>query len=67
MSNRFQNQVALVTASTAGIGYAIAERLAEEGAIVHLCSRKEKNVREATDQLKAKGFKVHGHVCNVGN
>jgi dehydrogenase/reductase SDR family protein 4 len=36
-----------VTASTQGIGFAIALRLAQEGGIVHICSRKEKNVIEA--------------------
>jgi dehydrogenase/reductase SDR family protein 4 len=36
-----------VTASTQGIGFAIAERMAEEGGIVHICSRKEQNVKDA--------------------
>ena len=56
----------MVTASTAGIGYAIAERMAQEGAFVHICSRKEANVRKAINDLQRKGLKVHGHVCNVG-
>ena len=58
----------LVTASTAGIGFAIAERLAQEGAFVHICSRKEKNVQEAVQKLNSKGLasRVYGHTCNVG-
>ena len=55
-----------MTASTAGIGYAIVERIAKEGGFVHLCSRKEKNVKEAVAKLEAQGLKVKGHVCNVG-
>jgi dehydrogenase/reductase SDR family protein 4 len=37
---RYENKVCLVTASTAGIGLAIAKRMAEEGAQVIICSRK---------------------------
>jgi NAD(P)-dependent dehydrogenase (short-subunit alcohol dehydrogenase family) len=36
---RFEGKTVLITAATAGIGKAIAERLAEEGAAVFLCSR----------------------------
>lgn len=44
---------ALVTGSTAGIGYAIARGLAESGAIVTLNGRSEARVKEATAQLQA--------------
>jgi len=54
-----------VTASTQGIGYAIAKRLAQEGAKVVVSSRKEKNVTEAVDKLKNEGLTVHGLVCHV--
>ena len=64
--NRFQNQVCLVTGSTKGIGLGIAKRLAEEGGIVHICSRKKKNVDKAVSELKSKGYNVFGHICNVG-
>lgn len=36
---RLEGKVALVTAATAGIGLAIAERLGKEGARVYICSR----------------------------
>eukprot|EP00347_Sterkiella_histriomuscorum_P006988 403350679 len=62
---RYENKVCLVTASTQGIGFAIAERMAKEGGQVIICSRKEKNVKEALDKLK--DYKVEGHACNIGN
>ncbi|CDW74099.1 dehydrogenase reductase sdr family member 4 [Stylonychia lemnae] len=62
--NRYKDKVCLVTASTQGIGFAIAKRMAEEGAFVYICSRKEKNVKEALDKLK--GLKVEGYPCHIG-
>jgi dehydrogenase/reductase SDR family protein 4 len=53
---RFKDQVILVTASTQGIGYAIAERMGKEGGFIHICSRKEKNVNEAVTSLQKSGI-----------
>lgn len=64
---RFSGKVAIVTASTQGIGFGIAERLGLEGASVVISSRKQKNVDEAVEKLKAKGIDVLGVVCHVSN
>ncbi|CAG9561228.1 unnamed protein product [Danaus chrysippus] len=66
-SNRLKGKVAIVTASTEGIGYAIAKRLGDEGASVIISSRKEDNVKKATDSLRKDGINVEGLVCHVGN
>lgn len=41
IDQRFQGKVAIVTASTQGIGFAIAQRLGLEGASVVISSRKQ--------------------------
>ena len=65
--NRYQGKVILVTASTAGIGLAIATRLAQEGGTVIVNSRKESNVEEAVKTIRDKGLKVHGVAGNISN
>ncbi|KDP20683.1 hypothetical protein JCGZ_21154 [Jatropha curcas] len=66
-SKRFEGKVAIVTASTQGIGFGIAERLGLEGAAVVISSRKQKNVDEAVQKLKVRGIQVLGVVCHVSN
>ena len=46
-------KTALVTASTAGIGYAIAEGLAKEGAVVWVNGRTQARVDAALDKIKS--------------
>ncbi|MBA0663308.1 hypothetical protein Goklo_003429 [Gossypium klotzschianum] len=67
IGRRFEDKVAIVTASTQGIGFSIAERLGLEGAAVVVSSRKQKNVDEAVEKLKNKGIQVLGVVCQVSN
>ncbi|KAL3519397.1 hypothetical protein ACH5RR_017546 [Cinchona calisaya] len=67
IGKRFQGKVAIVTASTQGIGFGIAERLGLEGASVVISSRKQINVDEAVEKLKAKGIEVYGLVFHVSN
>lgn len=67
ISKRLEGKVAIVTASTAGIGYAIAEGLAENGAKVVISSRKEDHVEHAVKKLKERNLEVSGCVCHVGN
>nr|CAB3451845.1 unnamed protein product [Digitaria exilis] len=64
---RLEGKVAVVTASTQGIGLAIAERLGLEGAAVIVSSRKQKNMDEAVCGLKAKGIAAAGVVCHVSD
>lgn len=65
-AKKLAGKVAIVTASTEGIGYAIAERLAQDGAKVVVSSRKEDKVNQAASRLAAQGLDVIGAPCHVG-
>ncbi|CAI9176468.1 unnamed protein product [Rangifer tarandus platyrhynchus] len=60
------NKVAVVTGSTNGIGFAIARRLAQDGAHVVVSSRKQENVDQAVATLQGEGLSVTGTMCHVG-
>ncbi|XP_046641205.1 dehydrogenase/reductase SDR family member 4-like [Daphnia pulicaria] len=61
-----QGRVAVITASTDGIGFAMAQRLAVDGAHVVISSRNQKNVDEALAKLKSEGLSASGMVCHAG-
>jgi len=62
---KLKDKVVVVTGSTRGIGRAIAEECAREGAKVVICSRKEASVEETCLSLKNQGFDVSGIAADV--
>ncbi|NQV58163.1 MAG: SDR family oxidoreductase [Alphaproteobacteria bacterium] len=58
---------ALVTGGTRGIGRAIAERLAMEGADVAVCARNADEVAEAVAALQGMGVQATGASVDVGD
>jgi NAD(P)-dependent dehydrogenase (short-subunit alcohol dehydrogenase family) len=58
MNLNLANRLALISGSTAGIGYAIAEALVREGACVIINGRSQTSVDDALSRLKAKNGNV---------
>src|SRR5512143_3445709 len=56
-----------ITGGSKGIGRAIAEGFAAEGANVSICARKGDEVSAAVASLKAKGVKAFGQVLDVAD
>ena len=49
---RLQNQVAIITGGSRGIGFATAKRFAEEGAVVVIAASSQASAQKAVEQLK---------------
>ncbi len=67
MSNRLEGKSVAITGGDQGIGRAIAERLAQDGAEVAICYRGNKaGADEVVAAIKAKGRKSAAIQCDVG-
>ena len=58
-------KTAIVTGGSRGIGVEMAEALAESGANLMLCARREEWLIETVEEFRHKGFHVHGKTCDV--
>ena len=72
LAPRLFGKTAIICGSTLGIGYSIAKEFVTQGAKIMICSRKQKNVDKALDNLKLiaeeNGFprsNIHGITCHV--
>jgi 3-oxoacyl-[acyl-carrier protein] reductase len=66
MNGFLSNKIAAVTGATKGIGYAIAESLAREGAVVAICGRSKQTAEAAARTLSERtGSKLVGFGVDV--
>ncbi len=69
MTNLFslEGKTALVTGAAYGIGFSIAEALANAGAKIAFNCRGQEHMDKALAEYKAKGIEAHGYICDVTN
>ena len=60
-------RVAIVTGGSRGLGREMAEGLAEAGASLMLCARREEWLRPTVEEFRGRGFGVEGMLCDVVN
>lgn len=57
--------MAIVTGGSRGLGLEMAEGLAEAGALLMLCARREQWLEPALEDFRKRGFRAEGKVCDV--
>lgn len=71
MNLGLSDKTAMIAAASEGLGFAVARQLAEEGAHVSICGRREKSVNEAVERINAdhpgKAVGTAADVCNPGD
>jgi gluconate 5-dehydrogenase len=60
-----QGRVAIVTGGSRGLGEEIAEGLAEAGAKLMLCARRDEWLAPAVKEFRGRGFTVESALCDV--
>ena len=65
METHLRGRIALVTAASKGLGFAVARALASEGCRVVMSSSRSEALDAAVDRLAAEGFDVVGHRADL--
>jgi len=62
-----KNKKAVITGGGSGIGKAIAQLFAKQGAEVHIIELTKESSETAVNEIKAAGGSVNAHACNVAS
>ncbi len=62
-----RGRVAIVTGGSRGLGAEFAEGLAEAGASLMLCARRDEWLVPGVEELRGRGFTAHAMRCDVSN
>ncbi|NGM61897.1 SDR family oxidoreductase [Sphingobacterium sp. SGG-5] len=65
--SKLTGKVAVVTGGGSGIGEAIVELFAKEGAVVHIIDRNEEGSQLVVDSVHKAGGRAIAHICDVTN
>ena len=58
-------RVAIVTGGSRGLGREMAEGLAESGAALTLCARRDEWLTPTVEEMRGRGFRTEGVLCDV--
>jgi NAD(P)-dependent dehydrogenase (short-subunit alcohol dehydrogenase family) len=64
---QLENKIAIVTGAAEGIGLAISQAFAREGATVIMSDINIEKCTKETEKIKAGGYKAKSLKCDVGN
>lgn len=67
MANRLTGKVAFVSGGSSGIGAATARQMAQEGATVVICGRRQAPLDAVVAQIRAAGGKAEAVIADVGD
>ena len=67
MDLKLKGKCVIVTGGSKGIGLAIAEEFAKEGADVSICARGQENLDKARELIERAGGTVHTKTCDVSD
>lgn len=62
-----RDQVVVITGSSRGLGYVMAQEFARQGAKIVLCARNERQLEEARQQIAVLGVETLAVPCNISD